>query len=144
MTTHAIPLTPPTPTAHAPTGRPTAPSSRRTPRRSPPGPTADLVALPDREEVELSAPAEVYTYLLQAEAARQRQLDVLPEVDRDAVAAAYRATVEGILAEVRTARRRAEAGLYGICTGCGAAISAERLELRPWATSCAWCASRER
>lgn len=87
---------------------------------------------------------QVYDYLTRAEAARQRQLDDLPTVDLDPVAVAYRASVERILTEVRTALRRADAGLYGVCSGCGAAIPPERLELRPWATACARCASRQR
>ena len=79
-----------------------------------------------------------------AEEARRHQLDALPEVDLDPVAAAYRGTVERILDEVRTARRRVEDDLYGVCIACDGAISAERLQLRPWATACAACASTAR
>jgi len=40
------------------------------------------------------------------------------------------------------ALRRIEAGTYGICTACGAAIADERLELLPTTEICAACASR--
>jgi RNA polymerase-binding transcription factor DksA len=126
-------------TTHAPAPVPTPT------RRSAPGPTAALVALPRRDDVERpAAPEEIRTYLADAEEARRHQLDALPEVDLDPVAAAYRGTVERILDEVRTARRRVEDDLYGVCIACDGAISAERLQLRPWATACAACASTAR
>ena len=104
-----------------------------------PGPTVGLVALPDPDDVEPRDPDTVRSYLVETQAARQRQLDALPSVDLDPVAAAYRGTVERILAEVRAALLRVEAGLYGICTACSGAIPTERLHLRPWATACAAC-----
>jgi RNA polymerase-binding transcription factor DksA len=103
------------------------------------------VALPRRMAVgKDTPPEEIDAYLAQAEEARRRQLEALPEVDLDPVAAAYRATVERILEEVRAARRRVEDDLYGTCESCDGAISPERLQLRPWATACATCASAER
>src|SRR4051812_20424949 len=53
-----------------------------------------------------TAPMGIYDDLASAEAARQKQLDALPSTDRDAVTAAYRASVERILEEIRTARAR--------------------------------------
>ena len=78
------------------------------------------------------------------EVARQRQLDAIPTTNLDVVAAAYRDSVEGILEEVRTARRRLEEGRYGLCIVCTDPIAAGRLELRPWATKCTRCTERPR
>jgi DnaK suppressor protein len=60
------------------------------------------------------------------------------------VATAYRDSLLRILEEVRAARRRLEAGLYSVCRDCSGDIGEERLELRPWAVSCAACARRSR
>ena len=65
----------------------------------------------------------------------------MPSSNLDTVAAAYRATVERILHEVRTARQRVVAGLYGTCTRCDDEISLQRLQLRPWAGTCVRCAT---
>ena len=105
------------------------------------GPAATLLELPDPADVTLTVPGEVDAYLSQIETARQRQLDAMPSSNLDTVAAAYRATVERILHEVRTARQRVVAGLYGICTRCDCEIPFQRLELRPWAAMCARCSS---
>lgn len=78
--------------------------------------------------------------LAAAAAQRERQLDELPPTHGDLVAEAHRASVARILAEIRAAQQRLLAGTYGTCTRCGARIVAERLEVRPWATHCAWCA----
>jgi RNA polymerase-binding transcription factor DksA len=102
------------------------------------------MALPNSDEVDLTVPRQVDTYLSQVEAVRQHQLDALPAANLDVVSAAYRGRVERILHDVRTARRRLATGLYGICVSCVDVISHERLELRPWATRCASCASRDR
>lgn len=102
------------------------------------GPTVDLVALPTRKHLGPRSPvAEIIAYLGRVEEARSRQLAALPALERDPVAAAHRSAVEAILNDVRTARRRAEAGLYGVCVVCDGAIDLRRLELRPWATACA-------
>ncbi len=42
---------------------------------------------------------------------------------------------------IEEALRRIEEGTYGVCEICGKAIPASRLELVPWATTCAKCAS---
>ena len=81
-------------------------------------------------------------HLHKFEVARQAQLDELPSTNLDAVAAAHRASVERILDEVRTARRRLSEGRYGICANCADPISVARLEARPWATKCVRCVAR--
>jgi DnaK suppressor protein len=106
------------------------------------GPAATLLELPDPAEVTLTVPGEVDAYLSQIETARQRQLDAMPSTNLDTVAAAYWTTVERILHEVRTARQRVVAGLYGICTRCHGEIPLQRLELRPWAAMCTRCSSQ--
>ncbi|MGW8482463.1 TraR/DksA family transcriptional regulator [Microbacterium sp. NPDC055903] len=49
---------------------------------------------------------------------------------------------QGELREVEDALARVDAGTYGVCTSCGAAIPAARLEVRPFAELCVSCASR--
>ena len=46
-----------------------------------------------------------------------------------------------VLEEVRTARDRLDAGLYGTCAGRGREMPQTRLELLPWATTCVVCGS---
>ena len=108
------------------------------------GPAAHLVELPDPAGVTPTVPAAVHAHLTHVATARQKQLDALPATSLDTVAAAHRSTVERILGEVRTALGRLEAGLYGTCIDCEREIPQARLELRPWATTCAVCASRTR
>lgn len=106
------------------------------------GPSARLVALPQPDMgQQLMTPEGVDDHLSQLEAARQAQLDALPPIPRDVVAAAHRGTVTRILDQVRTARQRLSEGLYGVCAGCGTWIQRERLELRPWLITCTGCAS---
>jgi RNA polymerase-binding transcription factor DksA len=45
------------------------------------------------------------------------------------------------LADLDRARERLERGDYGRCEGCGEPIPAERLEVRPAATTCVRCAA---
>ncbi len=49
------------------------------------------------------------------------------------------------LAAMRTdvvrALEKLDDGTYGLCDRCGALISAERLEARPWSVRCVGCAS---
>ena len=47
-----------------------------------------------------------------------------------------------LLADIKEAVERLDGGSYGICTGCGATIAAERLEARPTVQTCISCASR--
>jgi RNA polymerase-binding protein DksA len=44
------------------------------------------------------------------------------------------------LAQIDLALERLDAGEYGVCERCGAAIGSERLEARPSATTCISCA----
>jgi RNA polymerase-binding transcription factor DksA len=90
--------------------------------------------------VTLTASSAVDARLSRIETARQKQLDALPSFDRDVVTAAYRAIVQDILADVRAARGRVAAGRYGICTNCDGEIPAQRLERRPWVSTCTPCA----
>lgn len=123
------------------TTTPTRPTGTRNPSPTA-GPTAGLVEIPDSREATLTSPSEIDAHLADIESARQKQLDALPEFNRDTVTAAYRATVEDILVDVRAARRRVAAGTYGICTRCNRDIPAPRLERRPWVARCTPCASR--
>lgn len=109
------------------------------------GPTARRVTLPQPREGLATTPTGVDEHLSLLEAARQAQLDALPQIPPgDGVAAAHRGTVTRILEQVRAARRRLSDGVYGICAGCGTAIHPERLELRPWLITCTGCASPDR
>ena len=45
------------------------------------------------------------------------------------------------LEQVEAALARLDAGTYGVCAVCGRAIPAERLEVRPAATTCVACAT---
>ncbi|MCW2501249.1 MAG: dksA [Frankiales bacterium] len=47
------------------------------------------------------------------------------------------------LASVDAALARRSSGSYGVCTGCGGVIGADRLEARPSATLCIACARRQ-
>jgi len=44
-----------------------------------------------------------------------------------------------ILSEVEAALARIEAGSFGLCTNCGAALTSERLAALPYARSCVGC-----
>lgn len=49
--------------------------------------------------------------------------------------------VEAHLGEISLALARLQAGTYGICGQCGAAIGSERLQARPAVRTCITCAS---
>lgn len=89
-----------------------------------------------------SAPAQIHKTLDEAARARRAQLDQLPDFTDDFVLGAHRASIERILAEVRSALTRLASGSYGTCLGCMSPIPMERLELRPWTAFCVRCASR--
>ena len=65
-----------------------------------------------------------------------------PTVGRDAVQAALEAMGRQSLDEVAAALARIEAGMYGICTGCGVDIPLERLEIMPATAFCVACQQR--
>ncbi len=46
---------------------------------------------------------------------------------------------EHLLEAIDSALARIDAGAYGMCERCGAAIAHERLEALPWATKCIEC-----
>jgi DnaK suppressor protein len=50
---------------------------------------------------------------------------------------------EDMLADVRHALHKLEAGSYGICDSCGQPIAMERLQARPQAAMCVPCKSHE-
>lgn len=57
----------------------------------------------------------------------------------DPVAQRRSADLQQTIAEIDQALARIEAGTYGSCESCGAAIPEERLELRPFAGRCVRC-----
>ena len=57
----------------------------------------------------------------------------------DPVAQRRSADLQRTLEEIDAALARVDAGTYGRCTGCDAAIPEERLELRPFARTCVAC-----
>ncbi len=95
---------------------------------------AVLLAERDRLRAELVegivAPGPM-TYGSQAAAASQ-----VFEQQRDL---ALREKNEHHLADVVAALERLDAGAYGTCVRCGAAIPAERLDALPWAAYCIGC-----
>jgi hypothetical protein len=77
-----------------------------------------------------------------ADCLRQRD-EVLAECAQsvpDPVALSRSAMLQRNLAEIDAALHRIDAGTYGQCVRCGAAIPEERLELRPFAGDCVRCA----
>jgi RNA polymerase-binding transcription factor len=61
-----------------------------------------------------------------------------------ALRAALAPLLRGDLRRTQYALSRTDAGLYGVCDGCGHAIPARRLELNPAQTRCAACDARAR
>jgi len=57
----------------------------------------------------------------------------------DPVAQRRSADLQQTIGEIDKALARIEAGTYGRCDSCGAAIPEERLELRPFAGRCVAC-----
>jgi DnaK suppressor protein len=68
---------------------------------------------------------------------REDQLRSTPPDTGDPATTAYRANLEATLRDVRVARERVATGEYGTCMRCRGVIAEERLELRPWALTCA-------
>ena len=78
-----------------------------------------------------------------ADCVRQRD-EVLAECAQsvpDPVALSRSAILQRTLADIDAALTRIDAGTYGRCVHCGAAIPEERLELRPFTGDCGSCAS---
>ena len=57
-------------------------------------------------------------------------------------AVVLREHIERRIEDLEASLTRAQAGLYGICQGCGQPIAAERLEALPYTTYCIQCAAR--
>jgi RNA polymerase-binding transcription factor DksA len=57
----------------------------------------------------------------------------------DPVAQRRSSDLQLTIGEIDTALARIDAGTYGTCVTCGAAIPEERLELRPFAGRCVTC-----
>ena len=57
----------------------------------------------------------------------------------DPVAQRRSADLQRTIAEIDAALTRIDAGTYGTCSGCGAVIPEERLELRPFTATCVAC-----
>jgi DnaK suppressor protein len=57
----------------------------------------------------------------------------------DPVAQRRSADLQRTVEEIDAALGRIDSGTYGRCTGCGASIPEERLELRPFARTCVAC-----
>jgi DnaK suppressor protein len=63
--------------------------------------------------------------------------EAISRIERVAQADVLSATLE----DVDRALEKLDDGTYGICDRCGAPISEERLEARPWTSLCMSCAS---
>ena len=63
--------------------------------------------------------------------------EAISRIERVAQADVLAATLQ----DVDRALEKLDAGTYGICDRCGAPISEERLEARPWTSLCMACAS---
>jgi DnaK suppressor protein len=84
---------------------------------------------------------EVDLRLARIQEDREDQLRATPPDTSDPATTTYRGNLEATLRDVRVARERLAAGDYGMCTRCDGVIAEERLELRPWALTCAPCAN---
>jgi RNA polymerase-binding transcription factor DksA len=91
----------------------------------------------------LDTPARFRTLLetQRADCVHQRE-DALAECAQsvpDPVAQRRSADLAVTISEIDAALARIDAGTYGSCVQCGAAIPEERLELRPFAGRCVAC-----
>ena len=76
-----------------------------------------------------------------ADCVRQRELALAETATSvpDPVAVNRAATLMRTIEDIDAALERIAAGTYGVCTYCGGAIPAERLEFRPFAAGCVSC-----
>lgn len=91
-----------------------------------------------------AAPWQQFRMLLESQRAdclQQRELALAETVasNPDPVAMSRVATLLSTVREIDAAVDRITAGTYGLCVHCGAAIPAERLEFRPFASGCVSC-----
>ncbi len=79
-----------------------------------------------------------------ADCVRQREeaLDECAQSVPDPVAQSRSASLLRTIEEIDAAFGRIDRGTFGVCTSCGAAIPEERLELRPFASTCVACTGR--
>jgi DnaK suppressor protein len=92
----------------------------------------------------LPAPVEPFRELLErhrADCLAESELlaAALLQEGQETVTLARQAMVQDTLEQIAAALERIAAGTYGRCTRCGAAIPAERLEVRPYAPACVAC-----
>ena len=69
--------------------------------------------------------------------------DDATEAFEQATGMALRQNVEDLLGEVNDALGRLDRGVYGICESCRTTISAERLEVLPYARLCMDCQQKK-
>lgn len=62
------------------------------------------------------------------------------EIEQVSKNLALKKHLERLLAQIESAVRRIEQGVYGMCERCGQAINPDRLEVLPYATTCMSCA----
>jgi RNA polymerase-binding transcription factor DksA len=79
-----------------------------------------------------------------ADCVHERELALAETVQSlpDDVAVTRAASLGRTIQDIDAALARIAGGTYGRCTGCGTEIPEERLELRPFATSCVACSQR--
>jgi DnaK suppressor protein len=79
-----------------------------------------------------------------ADLVHERELALAETVQSlpDDVAVTRAASLRRTIEDIDAALARIAAGTYGRCSGCGTEIPEERLELRPFATSCVACSQR--
>ncbi|MGY1688789.1 TraR/DksA family transcriptional regulator [Geodermatophilus sp. SYSU D01105] len=79
-----------------------------------------------------------------AECVREREIALADTVQSlpDEVAVTRAASLQRTIQDIDAALARITGGTYGRCVHCGAEIPGERLELRPFATTCVSCAQR--
>ena len=77
---------------------------------------------------------------------RQRELALAEAATSipDPVATRRAASMAATIDEIDAALHRIADGTYGRCTGCGAEIPVERLEVRPFAAGCVACQASTR
>jgi hypothetical protein len=108
--------------------------------RTPVGPAAHLLALPQLTTGLPATPQAIDDHLARIEHARRAQLDAIPHDPSSLVTVAHRRTVALILDQVQAARARVRAGTHGLCARCDIPILPTVLESQPWQSSCSGCA----
>jgi DnaK suppressor protein len=76
---------------------------------------------------------------LAAQQLRRLEQSIAEEGWVSQAAARQQQVLQAKIARITLAQRRVRAGTYGLCSGCGQAIAAERLEAVPDTTLCVAC-----